>query len=254
MRNMLSLMALMTLTGCIRTASSWEGIWFIEVPVDDTYECENDLDENYKDADVPDDDDPVVGEWTYTNDFKGSNGGFFMQVLFEDGVAFGIVDDVVYVGREVSGKTLTLTWESSEESESTDEHESGYIYQETVSGTVTETITLTKNDKNVYGGTVDITSDSSVGYLESDEWEGAKTGVASGQIPSFLLVGDGNTNERDVDECTGDECEITVSTKCSGTTDVTATYVGKHNEGLYEGIQDAGRDPGLGGGGGNTYY
>jgi len=246
MRQTLCLVALMSLTGCFRTASSWEGIWFIEVPVDDSYECEGDIDENFKEANVPDDDDPIDSEWTYTEDFKGSNGGFFMQVLFEDGVAFGIVDDQVYVGREVSGKTLTLTWESSEDSGDYEEHEAGYVYEEKVSGKVTETITLTKTDKNVYSGTVDVSSDSSVEYLETDEWEASEVQIGTGQIPSFLLVGDMNTNEWDVDECSGDECEITVSTKCSGSTDVTATYVGKHNEGLYEGIQDAGRDPGLG--------
>jgi hypothetical protein len=254
MRQTLCLVALMSLTGCLRTASSWEGIWFIEVPVDDSYECESDIDENYKDADVPEGDDPVGGEWTYTEDFKGSNGGFFMQVLFEDGVAIGIVNDDVYVGREISGKTLTLTWESSEESEDLEEHESGYFFQEVVSGKVTETITLTKSEKNVYTGTVDVASDSSVTYVETDEWAAGEVQFGSGQSPSFLLTGPGNSNEFDADECSGDECEITVSSTCSGSTDVTATFVGKHNEGLYEGIQDADREPGLGGGGGTSYY
>jgi hypothetical protein len=248
MRNMLSLMALMSLTGCLRTSGSWEGIWFIEVPVEDTIECETDIDENFTDAQVPELDDPVVSEWTYTDDFKGSNGGFFMQVLFQDGVAIGVIDGNVYVGREVSAKTLTLSWESSEDSESWEEHEAGYAYGEIVSGKVTETISLSKSDKNVYTGTYDITSDNSTQYVESDEWDRADVGFQDGDIPAFLLEGDGNTNGWDADECAGGDCEITVSSTCSGTQDLTATYVGSNDDGMYEGIQDAGRDPGLGGG------
>jgi len=248
MRKTLSLVALMSLTGCLRTSSSWEGVWFVELPADDTVECSNDIDENFKDAAPPEEDDPVVDEWAYTETFQGSDGGVFMQVLFEDGVAVGVVDGVVYVGREVSAKTLTLTWEASEDSESWQEHENGYTYGEVVSGTITETITLTKTDKNVYTGSYEIQSDSSTQYVESDEWERADVGFQTGDIPSSLLEGDGNTNAYDADECTGDECEITVSTACSGSQDATATYLGKHSDGLFGGIEEAGREPGLEGG------
>ena len=168
-------------------------------------------------------------------------------MLFQDGVALGIVDDQVYVGREVTGKTLTLQWEGSEDSEEREEHESGYLYTEAVSGAFTEVITFTKNERNVYNGSIDVSSESTTTYTESDEWPDEDVDLGDGQIPANLLEGDGNQNAFDGDECSGDDCEITVTATCSGSNEVTATYVGKHNEGLFEGIQDAGRDPGLGG-------
>lgn len=239
----LGLVALSMLTGCLRTSGDWEGIWFIQVPPASTVDCETDIDENFKDAQVPEDQ-VVDGPWTYEETFEGSDSGFFMQVLVQNGNTFGIIDDVVYVGT-ADAKTLTLNWEGFEESDESAEHEEGYRFELVETGTTSETITLTKGEKHTYAGTFDFALSTEAQYIEDDEWVAADVGFGTGDVPGYLLEGDVTENGFDTDDCSGDECEITVTTTCNSSQDITASFVGKHNEGMYSSVEDATRAPGV---------
>jgi hypothetical protein len=245
MNKTLSLVALTMMTGCLRTSGSWEGIWFVQIPVSETSACETDIKENFKDAAVPDVE-VIDSEWTYTTEFDGSNAGVFLQVLMQDGNAVGVIDGSVYVGT-ADAKTLTLNWEGYEDSEETEEHDQGYFITQIDSATTSETLTLTKGKKNTYTGSWAVDVVSKTTYVESDEWDRDDVGFNQGSIPAQVLEGDGNENRFDVDECTGDECELTLSTTCKGSEDITASFVGKHNEGMFGSVEDANRDFGTSG-------
>ena len=254
MRNLVGLLALSALTGCLRTSASWEGIWLLNLPVFDSLECSSDIDENFLDAAPYKDPDVDPGDWEYTVEGEQSVKAEFLEVLIQNGQAIGIWNDEVYVGT-ADAKTLTLAWESSEDLEDKEEHSSGYAFVETTRASTTETLTLTKGKNNTYTGKWEVKFNDTTTYEEDDEWDRDETGINQGRIPSNILEPDNNGDQNNVfdeDDCSGNTCELTVSTKCNGKMDLTAVFAGD-NEGMFNGIEDADRPNGVGNGGGYTY-
>jgi hypothetical protein len=64
MRSVLGLLALSTLTGCLRTSASWEGLWLVKFPAAEANECELEIDENFLDAAPPEEVEIEEGDWT----------------------------------------------------------------------------------------------------------------------------------------------------------------------------------------------
>jgi len=244
MRSVLGLLALSTLTGCLRTSASWEGLWLVKFPAAEANECELEIDENFLDAAPPEEVEIEEGDWTYEVDGKVSDGAQFMQVLMDGGLAVGVIGGTVYTGT-ADAKALTLTWEGSEDTEDLSEHSSGYEYVVTERSSSVETLTLNKGKKGAYSGTFEFKTNATVSYLEVDEWDSDEVGFNGGEIPGgAYLEGDMPNNRFDSDDCSGGDCELTISQKCDSKLDITAQYAGS-NEGMFNGVEDASRPNGV---------
>lgn len=253
-----ALSALALLPGCSFFIPQWEGVWLFELPVvsdgsTDSDYCSADCDENFDDASCYE----VEGgdsDWTY--EFKGqlSPGAYFVEVFNgKGGEVFAVVNDQVYVG-EATVKQLTLQWEGLTDVDDRAEHDEGYEYRVIDVTRTLEKVTITKAPKNDHIGEWLVQTDSEVEYVETDEWDPLDVPVFGGQIPSFsYLEADepgGNVNGAESNECSGGECELTISYACDyGKRGFTVSYAGKYENGMFEGIRDAGRDPGAQGGG-----
>ena len=258
MRN-LSLGLLLTLaaTGC-KGPGSWEGIWMVQVPLQESDACEPDIDENYKNASVPDEEEIEEGEWVYEDDTKVSDSVFFVQVLEQGGEIFVFVGDEPYYGT-AEGGSLTASWTDFIDTESTEEHEQGYEYREVASAETTISLTFTRGEKGVVGGSYDYQTKSTYEWSESDEWEPSDVAFQQGQmngVAGLYLVNDdagGTQNGATDDDCDGGDCELVVKTNCKDSVPVQVFFAGDHDEGMFQGIKDANRPYGGAGGGYGDY-
>ena len=248
MRHLFNVLAVAALaTGC-RTAGSWEGIWLVYVPVGEPNECTFSIDENFLEAEPPEEEEIEAGDWTITEEGKFSDGAIFLQVLVQNGKAVGVTGGEVWVGTADS-KGLTLAWEASEDSEYEADHQEGYTYTEKTRASIKQELTLAKGDGNAYTGVLKVNINDTTTYTETDEYDSRISTYDT--LPRGFLDGD-DTNRPGNDDCSSGTCELVISTKCDSKTDITATFAGD-NEGMFNGIEDAERDPGVGGGGGYTY-
>jgi len=251
MRNMVGAIALVTLAVGCKGPGSWEGIWMVQVPLAEADECEPNINENFKDASLPEDEEVDDGPYTVETEEKASDSVYFVQVLEQGGEVFVIVDDTPYYGT-AEGKSLTASWTDSSESETVEEHEEGYRYVTTDSFDLTTTFTFTRGDKGVVTGVVDTQLKTEETWTESDDWAPADVYFNEGQMNgavSTYLVNDepgGTQNAAADDDCDGDDCELTVKYNCKDSVDVQVFYAGDHDEGMYSSLEDATRDFGGG--------
>jgi hypothetical protein len=252
MRWFAPLLALSTLTGC--APEGWEGIWFVQMPVLDATACGTDIDENYIDAFAPDGGDPD-SEWSFTQTTTLSDSAFFAQVLEGEGAtAFVIIDDVVYPGTW-DKDVLQVSWSGVLDDVYTEEHDSGYAFFHSEVAELEETLTFLRGEDGAMTGQYSTESNSTIAWSESDRWKLNQVGFYDSQLPSTsYLTGTNPYNVADAEDCNGDDCELTITTTCSGSVDFTGAYAGMHEEGMYASIEDATRDAGAGGSSGPTYY
>jgi len=246
MRNLgLGLMLATMAMGC-KGPGSWEGIWMVQVPFAEQDECEPTVNENYKDASVPEDEEEEEGDFTEDTKTKVSDAIYFVQVLEQGGEVFVFVDDTPYYGT-AEGKTLTASWTDSSDSDYVGEHVEGYRYEYEQKSEVTTTYTFTRGEKGVVTGTLETVDKSERTWTESDDWDRQDVGFQDGQmnatVNSWLEADEpgGTQNTAQEDECDGDECELVVKTNCKDSVDVQVFYAGDHDEGMYNSLEDAER-------------
>jgi hypothetical protein len=245
--------ALALLPGCAIFVPQWEGVWLLELPVNDNGQttadlCEADCDESFSNADCPDE--VEVDEiWEYTINNTLSAEAYFIEIFKgKSGDYFGVINNEIYLGIETaSTKQLVLTWEGKTDSFDESEHiDDGYTFSTTEVSTTLETLTFNKA-QGAITGTWETKVDSMIEYSESDEWDPQDVGFQGGQIPSNILepddVGD-NQNTAEDSECDGD-CEVMTSVSCKPTKqDFEAIYAGKYENGMYTGISKAKQEAG----------
>jgi len=249
MRNIgMSLMLATMMVGC-KGPGSWEGIWMVQVPLTDADECEPDIDENFKDASVPEEEEIEEPDYTTESDTKRSDSVYFVQVLEQGGEVFVFVDDTPYYGT-AEGKSLTASWTDLVDTETVSEHIEGYRYVHKDKTETTTTLTFTRGDKGVVTGVIDETEKSDKEWIESDDWVPSDVQFADGQIngpASSELENDepgGSSNSAQDDDCDGDDCELFVRSNCQSSVDVQVFYAGDHDEGMYNSLEDATREYG----------
>lgn len=247
MRNLSCATLFLLSSGCGMFAPKWEGVWFVEVPVMDPSACVVSADENFDDAELFEPD-VATGPWTYVSESASSQGAFFVEVLNgKDGEVFVVVGDEVYPGT-ADKKLLQVEWTGSTDDLSSQEHEEGYLYSQSVVAEVLEKLTLVNPTAGQATGTMQVTSTSVQEWYETDRWRFNQIGISYSQMPSTSwLTGNRASNLLDSLECADDDCHLRVETSCDGQIDLTASFAGKYENGMFSGIEDAGQDPGAGG-------
>jgi hypothetical protein len=218
----------------------------VQVPLVESSECEPEIDENYKDASVPEEEEVDEGDWEYDYDSEVSDAVYFVQVLEEGGEVFVSVGDTPYYG-VAEGKQLTASWTDFADVTDREEHDEGYFYEEKIESETTVTFTFTRGDKGVVDGVYDLNVKSSIEYTESDEWTPSDIGLQQGQmngVAQVYLENDdpqGTQNTAADDDCEGGECELSIETNCKDSVKMQVFYAGDHDEGMWEGVKDAER-------------
>jgi hypothetical protein len=256
----LSILPLFLATGCSLLPVKWEGIWFVQVPVESDFACDFKGDENYDNAAFPKDAGPVDTNWTITDDVNESDSALMVEIMKgKSGNLFLVMGDRVFPATSTA-KTFTATWDGTTKDTHEEEHDAGYDFTLDMDANSTETISFTRGPGGVFSGSWSVSSDSTTDYSETDQWKAAQVGLNAGQIPSSLwLEGREPSNTAAGQEC-GSKCTLTLTTTCDGSTDLTAMYAGKYNDGLFTAIGGAGQSPGAevvttgGQTGGTTYY
>ncbi|MEQ1569581.1 MAG: hypothetical protein ABMA64_28345 [Myxococcota bacterium] len=250
MRNPM-MVVMLSMSGCSSIlGTSWEGIWFVQMPPMDAAACETVGDENFEDGEFPDLNPGGGGDWSITDEEEVSDYAFLAQVMKgKSGEVFVVIDDRVFPG-VADGKTLTATWEGVTDDTHAEEHDAGYDYSDSFVAHTVETLSITRT-KGEYVGTWEIESSSVVHWIETDQWKSAQVGLTSGQMPSdTFLIGTDTVNTAAGEECNGD-CQLVLTTNCAGSVDFSARYAGHQDNGLFSGVGDAGQPAGAGTGG---YY
>lgn len=226
--------------------SSVSGVWMVVIPYQEAaVTCQTSINENYVDGYAPEDGSgPVTGDWTFTEDYVGSDALMFVQIeTTVGGEAVLVMGNQAWPGVKDQGSWL-FTWTDGYEDTQTTEHTSGYSFTEASSYASTSSISLSVTGFGGDSATGLITQDeeASEGYVESDEWDDDVRDYigTTGQTPSsdYLVYDDGGDerpqyNDYDVADCTGD-CQLTVTTTCTGSMDFTAVRTDYSDEDTFQ--------------------
>ncbi len=243
---------LAALVGCNKSdgsnKSGIDGVWLVQLPFDDTFACDETVTHNFTEGYLKEDDTESV--WTQEEDQAYSDQLFFVQIeTLNDSDAILIIDGDVYPGVSTDSG-WSFTWLGSENASDSLTHETGYTYSATTSASSDVTISMTF-DGNTATGTWASSTTSNSAWTESDDWEPLVQGE-DGQIPSFNYLvydlTDGKnqttgiplTNTMTSTDCSGD-CELTVSTTCSGSVEFSATHTGFEDESTYNYLDGVGQ-------------
>jgi hypothetical protein len=205
MNKSIFLLAPMFLVGC--ADGGIEGIWAFAFPVDTSAQsCEDTIDENFKEYDVPEGEIQDTGGvgLEYEEDYTGSPYVVMAAIEQVGGEANLVFGGNIYPGVK-DGGSWAFSWETSGKA-------------------TTFTLTIKGNDLT---GIAEGTSRSTVAYVEADEWgPSAQDQVGSGgDIPAgnYLVNADGDNarNRAEEAECTGGDCELKITSTCKGDMDFT---------------------------------
>lgn len=203
--------------------------------------------ENFDNGEFPEDDVTTDETWEYTETHVSADLLYFVQIETTlSGEAVLMVGSEAYPGVK-KDKSWAFTWESATSDAATATHQSGYTYAESVGRTSETTFTITP-DGDVAVGTVKGTSAASESYTETDEWNPDTTDIMGGQIPAsaYLVAtteeGDPPVNRSGQADCSGANCEITVSTTCASEQDFDAVLTDYKEEDAYDYLMRSGQD------------
>lgn len=225
MNKSLLLVASVFLAGC--ADGGIQGIWAFAFPVDSSAEtCEDSIDENFKEFDVPEGEIQDTGGvgLEYEEEYTGSPYvvmAAIEQVGSEANLIFG---GNVYPGVK-DGSSWAFSWETSGKG-TTKASLDDYSYRSTSESSSTTTFTLSIKGNDLTG-IAESEGKSTVSYVESDKWgDTAQEQVGmGGDIPasSYLVNDDGDSarNRADETECSGGDCELKITSSCKGTMDFT---------------------------------
>jgi hypothetical protein len=233
----------LTLTsGCL--SSSVNGVWLFDVPYpkEAVDPCTEVSTENFLEASFPEE---VIddSEWTFEVTGSGSDTLYFGQIVTTTGgAALLVIGEDTYPGTKEDGEWL-FTWSDSSSTVSSAVHDDFYSFVEEAES-LTEIKFRFTPDGATASGKIEATTEDHERSAETDEWSADAVGLPSGSIRTGSLEPDGGQggvrNDSDVDECAGDDCELTFTTTCSSVSPFTATRT-DHDPDAYEYLVDAGQ-------------
>ncbi len=231
-------------------SSGIQGVWMIEVPMAAEDECADSIDHNFNGATAVEDDGSIPGGLQIDETSEASPSLIVVAIEQLSGTnATLLVGNNIYPGTKTD-TGWSFSWEQVGES-SRDESVANYSYslQSTASSLTTWTVSA---EGDLLSADVEAESSQERAWSEADMWnEEAQGFVSSSQIPSaaFLTVErEGNTlpatNSVDREECDS-TCELTVTTTCSGATELTGTRTGYEIEDMGDKAINAGQAGGV---------
>lgn len=240
MKLALGAMTLVALSAC---AGPTEGVWWVEIDLEQVASCSQSVAHNFADASVPDepvDEDPWERETAATQ----SGAGFFALVT-ED--ASGLI--WTHAGEVLKGaqedETWTLEGEAWELSTRSDSHPDGYAFEASEALMSATKVEMTQ-EKGSLEGTWTLVSTGERDYSESDDWAVDLGQASQTPVGSVLFLEDGTpaSNTPDFEDCSSAPCSLSIEDTCSRSGPVRATLT-ELVAGDFEGVSEAGYTPGL---------
>lgn len=226
MRHVLALATVLA-AGC--TPGGVGTVYVFQFAFDPTAISATTVEHNFKDADergTGGGDDTGFGGTTIetTTTIDGSPRVILGQIVPGTGTTSWLTfDGAIIPGTNVGG-IWTFEWDRFGETTTTDEGRRGYVGTRRMETRTTTKLVL-EPDPATGGlkGSAEEMSESVAAYTESDRWDGQAVGRFSSIIPSTTyLEGDGDVNTADEAECSGEDCELKITTTLTATQDVTA--------------------------------
>jgi len=208
--------------GCVSGSGN---ITYYEIFVDRDTEttCEDTIQHNYVDGTEWDDADP--GDWTYEDMWEGSPDTVWMKLFDIDHTDYDMIAliDCYEFWCVKDGKNLDCERDSWSESTDSETHADGYAY------TVFEALSSVWSfsfefDGNMATGSMDLESEDTTTWTETDTWPDTVPVYSSGQTPVYYYLHDGDEfglyNYYDQAECSSSNCELTVTETCTASADI----------------------------------
>ena len=243
-RTLLGALALAALSGCSQFEN--KGIFYVNMPVLENFECDTTITENIVDSDAPVGDAPTT-EWTFDNESTRTPSALFMQVFSDrNGAAIVQIGNDTYLGTDEKG-VIKVSWEGSTDDSYTETNSgASYTYTENEESTSRVEITLTENkDTKGYTGNWQINSDTTLHFVETDRWIPGDVGFNDGSINTaiFLNLEGTGSNSAEQDDCDSDPCVIDKVETCAGSVGFSAIETDLPDEAFLS-VQNAGQGSG----------
>jgi hypothetical protein len=217
MRPFVCLSVLGLFSGC----SSLGGVYLVELEAaTEGMVCEESMEENFENNVEAEGDETTEGDWTFTESVSESASAFFIELVALDHGQWALLyADSLALSTESSGGTNTFEWDDFYEESEGMEHQTGYIFAGTVNDSSLTTVEMEGVGGGELQGTWSMTMTSVDTWSESDTWDSGETGMWSGSIPSYDYLFDEDgweiENSADMEDCSDENCELTVSLTCS---------------------------------------
>lgn len=269
MRNLIIPLAGLALTGC---ASGIDGVWAMYLPYSPEEACVDTLTHNFTGATEIGAEEEEDDGWTSSETDEQSDEMMFVQIeTTGSDTAVLVIGAQSWPGTKTGKGLWTFEWIGSEDSSTSESHETGYEYVASTTGTSTETIALAL-DGGLGSGSWDASTVIDQEWTESDGWSD-ELSFRTGRIPSSMYLereadgggpgggGKGDkggkgpggptpddtepaTNERDASDCDSDTCRLLLSTECSMGYNLTMTQTDYDSEEVFDYLRGVGQDYG----------
>lgn len=248
------------LTGC---ASGIDGVWAMYLPYSTEDACVETLAHNFTGAtEIGESDTGEDTGWTESETDTRTDRMVFVQIESTGkDAAVLVMGNEAWPGVETAKDQWTFSWPGEEETSTTQSHETGYEYTESLVGSSLDEIKLALTGGEGGGNWLSSTTlDQS--WSESDGWSEELT-FRNGRIPSHLYLereaqggGPGGgaegpppatepaTNERDAADCDSDICRLQVTTQCDMDMAVTLVQTDYEAEEVFEYLTGTGQQYG----------
>lgn len=243
-RTFLGALALAALSGCSQFEN--QGIFYVNMPVMENFECDTTINENIIDSDAPVGDAPTT-DWTYAYDATLTPSALFMQVFSDrNGAAIVQIGAETYIGTDEKG-VIKVSWQGATDDSYTETNAGAlYTYTENEQSTSQVDITLTKNkDTKGFSGNWQFNTDTTLHFVETDRWLPDDVGFNDGSINTaiFLNLEGTGSNSAEQDDCDSDPCVLDKAEICEGSVGFTAIETDLPDEAFLS-VQYAGQGAG----------
>ena len=212
--------------------------------------CSNTISHNFLLGQIAETEPEPETGWNSTSETSVGQHLAFWQVLEAEGHLVLADGEQAWLGeQDEEGRSWTFSWSDVQTTKTTDTHEWGYEFVESVRVEEEATITM-EPDGDEFTGRRTIATSTEGNWRESDYWSQEIVEVgSSGQMPSgsYLVYPDEQgelralPNLRDTEDCPNEECELTLDEYCTQGVDLTGFRVTEEDAATYLALEDAGQ-------------
>ncbi len=242
MRLSIALLGLGSTTACIGGTNPLEGVWVFFVDADYDTTSDSDCSENYNDADCPasisDEDSP----WTFESTEEQDTDTFVAQIVgIGGGQAIMFVNDLILTGEKNDSGNWLFIYEDFQNVDNNSSHEAGYSFKQSEESSDVLSFSL-EQKRGSFTGSMELTSQATMSWSESDVWNSAEVGMSSSQIPanSYLSSEGMFGNNPVAADCSEGLCGLSISGSSQMVIGVTAERTDVKNEGDLDALEDDG--------------